>query len=313
MTGSRPLLAVAVVLAVLVVGAAAASLDGTGGDGSGATGDSAAGIGAGNGSGLGSGNGTEVALNFGGAEPSPSSAFDGLVERFMSLVMALAVVGPAVYAAVVVWQEGLRSLLTALRGALTDTAALTVVIAAFLLVVYALSLLAGDGGGGLMGAGTDTGGLDAASGETERLSPVDVPLPLVAVGLLLAVAFAGASLTGRSPSELSPPSPSSVRSQSSDPDGGVGRESRVAVSFEDAAAGNDVYRAWRGLAEAAGATDRAVTPAEVAEAARERGLDERAVAELTKLFREVRYEGRTPTPDRERRARDALERLREAE
>ncbi|WP_226021844.1 DUF4129 domain-containing protein [Halomicrobium salinisoli] len=313
MTGSRPLLAVAVVLAVLVVGAAAASLDGTGGDGSGATTDSAAGVGAGNGSGMGSGNGTEVALNFGGSDPALSSPFDGFVERFMSLVMALAVVGPAVYAAVVIWQEGFRSLLTALRGALTDTAALVVVIALFLLVVYALSLLAGNGGGGMMGTGSDTGGLDAASGDVDRLSPVDVPLPLVVVGLLLAVAFLGASLTGRSGSDRSPPSTASVRSRSPDADGGVDRESRVATSLEDAAAGNDVYRAWLGLAEAAGATDRAATPTEVAHAARERGLDERAVAELTALFREVRYAGRDVTSDREHRARDALERVREAE
>ncbi|WP_225333502.1 DUF4129 domain-containing protein [Halomicrobium urmianum] len=310
MTGSRPLLAVAVVLAVLVVGAAAASLDGTGGEASGASSDSAAGVGAGNGSGLGSGNGTAVALNFGEAEPGGPSPFTAVVERFTSLVMLLAVVGPAVYAAVVVWQEGVRSLLAALRGALTDLLGIAALIAVFLVLVYLLSLFVGNGGGGFAGTGTDAGGLDAASGDVERIAPVDVPLPLVVVGLLLTVAVLGASLSGRS---RSGPSPSAAQpgSRPRGAGGTVDGEPRVAVPFEDAAAGNDVYRAWCGLAEAAGATGRTVTVTEVAAAARERGLDERAVAELTALFREVRYEGRTATPDRERRALDALERLRD--
>jgi hypothetical protein len=54
------------------------------------------------------------------------------------------------------------------------------------------------------------------------------------------------------------------------------------------------------------------TPAAVAEEAVERGLPEDAVAELTDLFREVRYGEAEPTEERERRAKEALSRIREA-
>ncbi len=71
---------------------------------------------------------------------------------------------------------------------------------------------------------------------------------------------------------------------------------------------NEVYRAWRDLAERVG-PDQARTPAEHAAAARERGLDADAVGTLTALFRRVRYGGEQPTDDLERRAREARDAL----
>ncbi len=47
----------------------------------------------------------------------------------------------------------------------------------------------------------------------------------------------------------------------------------------------------------------ALTPAEWAEAAADRGLDDDAVADLTRLFRETRYGGADETPEDRRRAR----------
>jgi transglutaminase-like putative cysteine protease len=78
----------------------------------------------------------------------------------------------------------------------------------------------------------------------------------------------------------------------------------------DPAADNDVYRAWTALAAGLEGTQR--TPAAVADRAVEAGLPEDAVAELTALFREVRYGGAEPTAERERRAEEALSRIREA-
>ncbi|QLD85531.1 transglutaminase domain-containing protein [Natronomonas halophila] len=73
---------------------------------------------------------------------------------------------------------------------------------------------------------------------------------------------------------------------------------------------NDVYQAWAALADGLDGTQR--TPAAVAEEALEHGLPADAVAELTTLFREVRYGDGDPTEERERRAREAIEDIREA-
>jgi len=70
---------------------------------------------------------------------------------------------------------------------------------------------------------------------------------------------------------------------------------------------NEVYRAWR---EMTGHLDvenpESSTPAEFAAAAESVGMDDAHVAELTDLFREVRYGGAAATDDREQRAIDAL-------
>lgn len=75
---------------------------------------------------------------------------------------------------------------------------------------------------------------------------------------------------------------------------------------------NDVYRAWRALADRAGDSP-ADTPTERAAAAREAGLDPEAVRETTELFRAVRYGDAAPDAERAARARAARERLAERE
>jgi hypothetical protein len=78
-------------------------------------------------------------------------------------------------------------------------------------------------------------------------------------------------------------------------------------------ADNEVYRAWRDLrervADRADADVAPLTPREVAATARRSGLASDAAAELTALFRLVRYGDRPPSEDRERRAATARERL----
>jgi len=97
-----------------------------------------------------------------------------------------------------------------------------------------------------------------------------------------------------------------------EPDSDTGTaEPTAPTSPPDApASDNDVYRAWATFrSELDG--DRE-SPATVADRARRAGLPEEAVAELTRTFQDVRYGGADPTPEREQRARAALDRVREA-
>ena len=73
---------------------------------------------------------------------------------------------------------------------------------------------------------------------------------------------------------------------------------------------NEVYRAWRELADSLDvAAPDSSTPGEFARAAVEAGLDPEPVADLTSVFEEVRYGGADPTGDREGEAVDALRRI----
>jgi hypothetical protein len=82
-----------------------------------------------------------------------------------------------------------------------------------------------------------------------------------------------------------------------------------APDWADVPAENGVFRAWRRLAEHVDARRPGHrTPADYAELARESGVEGGAVDELTALFRRVRYGPAGPTPERERRAREALSR-----
>ncbi|MCO8267000.1 DUF4129 domain-containing protein [Haloferax sp. AB510] len=77
---------------------------------------------------------------------------------------------------------------------------------------------------------------------------------------------------------------------------------------------NDVSQAWFSMVSALGAaaTPRQ-TPAELARTAVDTGLPADTVESLTELFRAVRYGGKRPTDERERRAEGALDALRRDE
>lgn len=73
---------------------------------------------------------------------------------------------------------------------------------------------------------------------------------------------------------------------------------------------NEVYHSWSRMIERAGVEDiRTKTPSEIAESAKEAGLDPGAVDELTDVFEEVRYRDSEPTAEQERRAKEAFERI----
>lgn len=73
---------------------------------------------------------------------------------------------------------------------------------------------------------------------------------------------------------------------------------------------NEVYRAWREMTAGLD-VDRpeSSTPGEFADAAIEAGMSPDDVRELTTLFEAVRYGGRGPTEERERRARRLFRRI----
>jgi|APHM01.1.fsa_nt_gi hypothetical protein len=73
---------------------------------------------------------------------------------------------------------------------------------------------------------------------------------------------------------------------------------------------NAVYRAWDEMtAELPVDSPASSTPSEFATAAVEAGMERENVADLTALFRQVRYGDADPTPGREQRARAALRRI----
>jgi hypothetical protein len=73
---------------------------------------------------------------------------------------------------------------------------------------------------------------------------------------------------------------------------------------------NEVYRAWREMTELLDVDEpRTSTPGEFAAAAVEAGLGREDVAELTRLFEDVRYGERRPSGERERRATAVFRRI----
>lgn len=88
-------------------------------------------------------------------------------------------------------------------------------------------------------------------------------------------------------------------------DAGDAAEAADAAEFE-----NEVYRAWREMTASLD-VDRpeSSTPGEFADAAIDAGMSADDVRELTALFEAVRYGGRRPTEERQRRARRLFRRL----
>jgi hypothetical protein len=91
------------------------------------------------------------------------------------------------------------------------------------------------------------------------------------------------------------------------------RGTSTSLAADAPPADNEVYRAWRDLRERVTARSDVdvapLSPREVAATARRNGLASDAAAELTALFRRVRYGDHTASEDREHRAAAARERL----
>lgn len=302
--------ALAILLAVLVVATAAAGLDGASGDGSGTFASSSeSGVGFGSNSGIGSGNGTGTGLSAeGGPGGSPIPAF--IIEHIVSIVVLLSVTVPLVYAAVLVWQDGFSGLLSFLHDVFKRLVGGALVLVAFVALLLVLLQFLGDGGGGLAGTNPSSGVFVGESSGGQSITLRGLPIPIVVVGALaIVVAVALFSDRGGSTSSLAAALVGGSSGARRTIEDGGGNRPRSRHDFEDVEPTNDVYRAWLTLTRAAGGADRANTAREVATRAAERGLDDDAVTELTDVFREVRYSGLPATTERERRARDALDRL----
>jgi len=311
MVAVRYRFALAMLLAVLVVATAAAGLDnaGTAGDGDRAA-SPTSGVGFGTDSGLGAGNDSGVGL------ASPDGLAVSLLPTFLvahafGFLVLLSVLVPLVYGVVLVWQDGPRAVLALLASATKRLAMVVAVFLGLFAVVFVLSSFLGTGGGGAIGSNAAPGSLlgGSDSGRSFSLSALPVPL-LVVGGLVFVAALAVLSRRWGSASSVGV-----VRAGDDETESG-----RVATDTHDTTAGtptvfedvpptNDVYRAWLSLARAVDATDRSDTPAAVATRAVDHGFDDEAVATVTAVFCEVRYGSAAVTADRERRARDAAQRL----
>jgi len=88
-------------------------------------------------------------------------------------------------------------------------------------------------------------------------------------------------------------------------------EEEVEEILVDIDTSNAVYESWWEMVEMADVDEiKTKTPQEIADEVLEKnGTDQEAVVELTNVFEEVYYGGKQVTPDEEKRAREALERI----
>lgn len=168
-------------------------------------------------------------------------------------------------------------------------------------------------GGGSSGGGGTTG---MGTGEGSDLQPTFTTWPLLIGGLLvvgigLALwASSDRTLAGRPDDEDAIPA-------GQDPSAGtgidaVGRAAGRAADRIEASEefDNEVYRAWAEMATSLEVEHPdSSTPSEFATAAVDAGMDREDVEGLTRLFEDVRYGGRSPTPEREHAAVETLRRI----
>lgn len=152
------------------------------------------------------------------------------------------------------------------------------------------------GNGSIFGGGGGGG----ENADRTRPTPPSVILLLV-LGLAL-LGSVGALLRTRQEDDDEP----SEKSESGTADAAaVGRAAgRAADRLEgDTDTGNEVYRTWREMTELLDVDDPGTsTPGEFAAAAVDAGLGREDVAELTRLFEDVRYGETNPSEEHERRA-----------
>ncbi|WP_336136069.1 DUF4129 domain-containing protein [Natronomonas amylolytica] len=158
-----------------------------------------------------------------------------------------------------------------------------------------------EGGGG--------GGFGEVAAET-----LSSPTVLVALLFVLAVAVVVVAVFGAHGDDVPDEEPDIEPAVDDEDVAAVGRVAGTAADRieADAAAENEVYRAWREMTkELAVENPDATTPGEFADAAIAAGMDAEDVAELTDLFETVRYGGFGATEERERRAVETLRHIEE--
>lgn len=194
---------------------------------------------------------------------------------------------------------------------LKTVAVLSLVLGTVLTVFYALLQFLGgssnrENGSGALGENVPSipggGSLESAT----RSVPTEPPLLALAVAaaLVISVALVRTERTTEDTDDGAIEN-GSTRAE-------LGRAAGRAADriVDEADVDNDVYRAWREMTEQLGVADpRSRTPGEFARAATDAGMAREDVAELTDLFRTVRYGDTSVTDEREARAVAALRRI----
>lgn len=305
MDRSRLFRGVAVAVAVLAVATVAGGFTSVGGgDGEG---ERSPGLGFGEGDGAGLGDGDDVGL-IADEEPGGVQLPAWLVTVPLTVVVWSSLAFFLAFAVYTVWTGRLDELVEVLRDALVDVLAAAVLLLGLVALLSVLSLLLGDGGGGLLGGGAPVG---PATGGGER--SVAVPSTSLVTGVavvfgLLGAVGAAAALGRETATDDSGSTSSSGGSRGSRHAVGGLADLPEQEAVSDVRPSNPVYRTWREMADRAeSATDDTLTANEVAATAVGHGFDPDAVRELTGLFEEVRYGDRPVTETRRRRAESALE------
>lgn len=178
-----------------------------------------------------------------------------------------------------------------------------------------------DGGGDepvIPNDSNDSAGVGDGTGDGDGTTQTvpDVPIAILAILAILAAAAVGGVLVRRDATDDEDP----FESTAADPED---EASTVDVNALGDAAGraaeriertddldNEIYRAWVEMTTHLDVEHpSSSTPGEFATAARAAGVAEDDVAELTELFERVRYGHEAVTPERERRAVEALRRI----
>lgn len=276
---------IVLLLAVIALGAAGAAVD--------TTGDGGGGSGLGEGAAGGMGGGEEPGMEFDDSPIQP--LFPGGI---LATIIGLLAIGGIVAGVVAVVLALVSGDLDRILELLVKAGVYLAIGIAALVAFYILLQLFGfsDAGGGSTGAFGE-----GAEGVSETASDTGVTIPpILGVGIVVVVVFLLLLVVRSSSDEES--TVGQVEPDPGDPAPRTGGAAPPATDVGRPPASNDVYRAWLSLARKAGADARRDTPEEVAERAVEAGVDEETAREITDLFESVRYGGREPSDDLERRA-----------
>lgn len=166
-------------------------------------------------------------------------------------------------------------------------------------------------GSGLPGVGDSAG--ETATTAVSALLVVIAVVGILAVAIGLAIRQSSDSSTDTGEDEQSDRRVVPDQSSQSESIGQIAGQTADRIEHSqvsDATVDNEIYRAWEEMTRQLDVPDEdATTPREFARVATEAGLSSRDVAELTELFEDIRYGGRTATDEREQRAVAILRRI----
>lgn len=235
--------------------------------------------------------------------PTPQSGGEGLTLPIPEEVVLVLIVIAALLTA---WY-----LVVYVREAATTLAAAAIVIGVVVLALWALTEFAAPGAPSV---GMPDGMLPGSE-DGELLGEGSPTQPVVVLVLLLGMAVVGLVLVASRSSDAGEDAEEAPMGSDQAAIRALGRTAgRVADRLEDATdVDNEVYRAWREMTELLDVDDPSTTtPGEFATAATRTGMAGDDVAELTRLFEDVRYGNARPNADRETRAMAVFRRIERA-